>query len=905
MKVRFALTGSTVARGVVLSLHRRESRPAVLKDRAQSIAREAIAREGSARAAYIDEACAGDCVLRAAVESLLAAQSSQTIAADHDAGVFAGGGRAAAPVSNGAAHGGSPANDASSMGGYRILSVLGEGGMGLVYLAEQRSTGQRVALKVVRPGLVSPKTLRRFEHEVRILARLQHEGIARIYEAGTMEPAPGSGSQPFFAMEFVEGRTLTAHAQGAELSLNDRLAVVAEVARIVHHAHTRGVVHRDLKPANILVTPDGRLKVLDFGVARVLEDDSDSAHTMQTQAGQVLGTLPYMSPEQVLGETERIDTRSDVYTLGVILYELLTGRLPHDVTGKSIIEAARAITEETARPLTALSQAVPRDVRTMVGKAMSREPERRYQSAEELASDIGRFLRFEPISARPASAWYVASRFARRHSAATVAVGGIALALVLGAVGTAGYAVLATQQRDRAVEAERTAVAVNNLLVDMLAAADPERSLGRELTVRDLLDQAAPVIESDPSVASRPLVRAPLHIAIGRAYQGLAALDRAEAHFVAAEALYSEAEGPGSLNAIKSRRHLATVVVEKGDAAAAEAITRAAYEELERRLGPDHAETVSALTELARCVYQTGDLERGLSMLAEAAERTARALGPDSGEALTALHNYATALKDAGRSMESIGVLRDVLERRSRVWGERHPQTLFTKNNLATALVVMGRSEEAEALLRETWEARREILGADHINTATTALNLVNIMIPSGRLEEAEPVLRGVLVVYRDRLGPDHARTTAAENALAYLLEELGNLDGAEAMYRSALATVERLKGIYQPDTLAPMNNLAMLLTKKGSLEEADALFVQLIERAVAIAGPAHPFVAVFQSNRALCLTAMGRSAEAVELLEAAVVHLGSTLGEDHARTVTARERLAAAREAAGARGAE
>jgi len=865
----------------------------VSSDHAQSLARRALSLRADQRSAFLARECNGDSALRSAVDAALEALTAQTIDTDSPSSSWS---RRAAESPD------TPSLGAPSgaVGGYRIQRVLGEGGMGLVYLATQESTGQPVALKVIRPGVLSARMLERFAHEVRVLARLQHEGIARIFEAGTIELAPGAGPQPFFAMEVVEGSALTEHAADAGLDLRARLRLLAQVARIVHHAHARAVVHRDLKPANILVTADGRLKVLDFGVARVVEDD-DASTVEHTQHGQVVGTLPYMSPEQVLGQTDRIDTRSDVYTLGVILFELLAGRLPHDVGGKSIVEAARTITEGpgVSRTLSRLPRTVPADVRTIIGKAMFREPDRRYQSAEELAADVERFLRFEPITARPPSAIYVASRFARRHRAATAAIVGIALAVGAGAVATGAQAVIATRQRDRAVEAERTSRAVNDLLVNMLVSADPEQSLGQDLTVREVLDRAAPTIDADPALAGRPLVRAPLHIAIGRTYQSLGVLDEAERQFRIGHELIEANEGPGTFAEIMARRHLAGIAVERGGAVENEPLVRRACEELKQLLGPDHPETLGCEIQLARAVYESGEIEKGIELIRDVADRCDAALGPDHVESLLARHNLASALRDQGQLDAALEALRAVLERRERVQGQDHPETLYSRNNLAAALALTGDKAEAERLFRETLEARERVLGPDHLSTATTGLNLANILVTDGRLAEAEPLVRRALRVYEAQLDEDHAKTITAVNVLAYLLEELGNLDEAEALYRRALASAERLKGVYQVETLAPLNNLAMLLSTKGDFEDAEQMFADLVNRATTIAGENHFYVGVFLSNRGLNQTRMGRNDDAAATLTRAVAILEAGLGPDHARSVAARQRLDAAQGAA------
>jgi eukaryotic-like serine/threonine-protein kinase len=302
-----------------------------------------------------------------------------------------------------------------AVGHYKVIRLIGAGGMGSVYEAEQEQPKRRVALKVIKSEHATPELLRRFQREAEALARLQHPGIAQIYEAGTADS--GAGEQPYFAMEFIaHGQRLTAYAESHRLNVRQRLALMAQVCDAVHHAHQRGLIHRDLKPANILVDEGGHPKVLDFGVARVTDSD---AHTIQTDIGQLVGTLAYMSPEQAMADPLELDIRSDVYALGVVLYELLAGKLPYPISGK-VHEAVMTIRQEDPAPLSSIKRIYRGDIETIVAKALEKDKQRRYASAAGLAADIRRHLNDEPIVARPASVGYQLQKFARRHKAITL-----------------------------------------------------------------------------------------------------------------------------------------------------------------------------------------------------------------------------------------------------------------------------------------------------------------------------------------------------------------------------------------------------------------------------------------------------------------------------------------------------
>jgi WD40 repeat protein/serine/threonine protein kinase len=371
----------------------------------------------------------------------------------------------------------------AAIGNYRIIRMIGEGGMGAVYEAEQEHPRRTVALKVIKPGLASPQLLRRFEQESQALGRLQHPGIAQIYEAGTADT--GFGPQPFFAMEFIGGPSLMEYAEQRRLNAKQKLEIMGKVAEAVHHAHQRGLIHRDLKPGNILVDQTGQPKILDFGVARVT--DSDSQATMQTDVGQLVGTLAYMSPEQVVADPLELDTRSDVYALGVIMYELLSGRMPYPIS-KKLHEVIQAIREQDPQRLSTIDRVYRGDIETIAAKALEKDKTRRYGSAAEFSADIGRYLKDEPIVARPASATYQLQKFARRHTALVVGIAAAVVFLVVGGAFSLWQASVARRERDRATTAEKLATTERDraLAAQQLATkAEEEAQQQRDIAVTE------------------------------------------------------------------------------------------------------------------------------------------------------------------------------------------------------------------------------------------------------------------------------------------------------------------------------------------------------------------------------------------------------------------------------------
>jgi WD40 repeat protein/serine/threonine protein kinase len=424
--------------------------------------------------AFVERECAGDGALAARVLALLASDRESDSILDRCAVA-----RLALPPAN--------TRIPEQIGPYRILGLLGTGGMGIVYRAEQHSPRREIALKVIRGGLASVELVRRFEKEARALARLDHQGIARVYDAGVFA-GPG-GPEPFVAMELVDGEPLLVHAERMRLSRAQRIELLARICDAVAHAHDQGVVHRDLKPSNVIVKADGTPKVLDFGVALTVHGEAD-ASTRQTFAGELIGTLPYMSPEQFGGDPERVDERSDVYALGVMTYELLAGRLPHDLDGVSVPAAARIVTEQTPTRLGAIDRTLRGDLETIVGKALEIDHAQRYASARELSADLRRFLRHEPVRAVPPSNLYYLRRFARRNPALTTSLVLAAASLIAGTTVSTCQARRAEQLR--ALADERARDAVHAARSSTLAAARIAAEHGDFATSRRLLDSIEP-----------------------------------------------------------------------------------------------------------------------------------------------------------------------------------------------------------------------------------------------------------------------------------------------------------------------------------------------------------------------------------------------------------------------------
>jgi tetratricopeptide (TPR) repeat protein/predicted Ser/Thr protein kinase len=851
----------------------------------RDIATRAVGLGGAERSRYLDEACGHDAALRQTVERLLRLQDSVTIDGSAS-GVDA---EESGRMGSGPSEGGRP----ERVGAYRVLDELGAGAMGRVFLAEQRSPRRQVALKVIRADMMTPERERRFDLEAEALARLRHPGIATIYEAGRAEV--DGVVRPFFAMELVRGRTLDQASR--DMPASDYLRLMASVCDAVEHAHRRGILHRDLKPANIVVDEEGRARVLDFGVARTLDSEG--------RAGELVGTVPYMSPEQ-LGASPDVDTRGGVYALGVILHEVLLHERPHDVSGMTVDEAIEVVREPARIDQSALGA----ELAAIVRKAIAPDREDRYSSAGELGDDIRRFMRSEPVEAFGGGSVYRARKFVRRNPG-LAGLGVLAVVLLAGGVtgvtwqaarATRGWhaAEVETQRAEEALvraEAERRkAVAVNVFMTDMLTSADPENALGREPTVRELLDSAAAVVES--GTIGEPEIESVVRMALANTYISLGLFDAAEVQARAMVAIGEAELGELHTMTADARRTLAQVYAELGRYEEADALLERARPVIEA-LG-DPVEIARMKGELARVRHGQGRQEESLALWAEAQEELTRTSGAGDKYTLTMMHNRGMALKDLGRLAESESVLREMYERRRDVMGAKHPQTLAALDVLAAVIQKQGRNAEAAPMLREVVAGRRTMLGDDHIATLLSMGNLGVVLVGLGETDEAEALTRAALEGHRRVFGDDHAKTLILMANLAYMLEEQGRKEEAADLYREAIEARTRSTGGRDPETWTPMNNLAMLYMDIGRFGEARAMFEELLGMCDAMLPEGHYYTAIFRNNYGACLTAMGEYDLAIKALRASHGPILATFGPDHERTRRSLDRLAEAERGAG-----
>lgn len=843
--------------------------------RIDELFRLAIDLPADERERYLTQACAGDEDLRLEVLSLLAAEPEEDFIRE--------------PIANAAllltSRVAKPKDDLTGerIGPYRVTRLVGRGGMGAVYAAERddEQFQQQVAIKVIKRGMDTDFARDRFLRERQILASLDHPHIARLFDGGALPDG-----LPYFVMEFVGGEPITDYCRRHRLSLNEKLRLFRQVCSAVQHAHTKLVIHRDLKPSNILVTPaadgkEGTPKLLDFGIAKLLAPDPDQAHA-PTETGVRLMTPEYASPEQLHGEA--VATTTDVYSLGVVLYELLTERRPHEFKTHTPAEIGRTLSdaaiEEPSKvvsrmpgSLTRLSRALSGDLDNIVLTAMRKEPERRYQSVEQFSEDIRRYLDGLPVLARKDTFSYRSAKFVRRHKAGVTF---LTLLLFLTIALTVQAARIA-RERDRANQEAATAEAVSQSLVAMFEVADPGKSRGQVITAQELLDQGTEKVLRE--LEHQPSCQAKLLDTIGQLYQSIGLYDREQSLLEEALKMRRQQLGNEHLDVAASLSHLGEMEQLKGNYARSEPLLREALDLRRKLLGAEHKDVAESLDNLGSLLVDRGKFSKAELMLREALALRRKLLGEEHADIANSLSSLGRLMSNTGRHEEAEALYRQALELRRKLFGAEHPLIASSLNDLAATLLEQGDFKGAETLFREAFGLNRKLLGEQHPDTAVSLAMLAYALKSRGENAKAEQLLRQELALLRKQSSEGYAQLITLNN-LANVLREKGNYAEAGALHRQALALRRKLLGEEHPSVGANLHDLAVLSYLEGEYSEAEIMQQQAIDIFQKSLDPNHWRIQRCRSHLGACLIKLKRYREAEEQLLAAYAGLKATRGE-------------------------
>lgn len=803
------------------------------------------------------------------------------------------------------------------IGDYELVQEIGEGGGGVVYLAEQTAPIRRqVALKIIKLGMDTRALIARFEAERQALAMMDHPNIARVVDAGAT-PA----GRPYFVMELVRGIRITTYCDQARLPLEERLALFIQTCHAVQHAHQKGIIHRDIKPSNVMVTlHDGApiVKVIDFGIAKAMAGRL-ADETMLTALDQFVGTPAYVSPEQTESRGGEVDTRSDIYSLGVLLYELLTGRTPLDTAElmgagydgmrqrirdedlptpsqrlRRLDTESITITAERRRVQPSrLVQLLHGDLDWIVMRCLEKDRSHRYAAVSDVVGDLQRYLNDEPIIDRSRRLLYVFAKFARRHRV-LFATGTVILLVLLAATAmNAWLAVRAIRAEKQAhIEAASRQQVIDFLQQDLLAQASPSEEPDRDLKLRTVLDRAAAKIKG--RLPGQPLVEADVRETLARTYDSLGEYATAREHVEIVLDIRRRELGAEHAKTLSAMSYLGSLLLADGSYAQGEKLLLQALDAQRRTLGPEDAHTLDTMTNLAGIYHQQGRFDAASQLLEQVLPIRRSQLGDDDPEVLSVMNNLALAYRNQGNFAKAAALHEQEYEMSRRVLGIEHPDTLTSMNNLAIAYSELGRHTDAQKLHDEAIGVSERVSGPTHPETLILLHNRAATYLDLGKLEQAEALETQTLANLRGALGNEHPTVLRAQSVLAMVYRLDGRLEEARKLQEQTLADSRRLLGADHPTSIILISNLALIEVDSKRYTRADELLSEALSQAPEIFGATHPSTLKFADQRAAVLVRMGKYEEARQLLQPSIEQRTRS-APDHWRTFNAQSELGAA----------
>lgn len=814
-----------------------------------------------------------------------------------------------------------------SLPNYRLIDEIHRGGQGVVYRGVQLSSQREVAIKVMREGPFAAGADRaRFEREIRVLGNIRHPNIVTIHDSGS------SRGFYYYVMDYIAGSTLDAYIADARPDVDQTLRLFLKISNAVHAAHLRGAIHRDLKPGNIRVDAAGEPHVLDFGLARMTAEAGDAAEGALTETGQFVGSLPWSSPEQADGRLDEIDQRSDVYSLGMLLYQMLTGRFPYDISAGPRA-TMRNIAEADPVPPGRLRREINNELETIVLKCLAKERDRRYQSALDLSRDIERYFAGDAIEAKRDSTGYVLRKLFVRHKVPAIS----ALALFMAAIGFGVRMSVLYRETDDAREREAIerahaqasllranaseeearnaatkATQVSNFLTGLFEQASPSKALGQDVTVRQMLDRGARLIQNE--LKEQPLVRSELQLTIGTAYTGLGLFDDARPHITAALETVQKQLGPDHPLFARCLIKLAILDTRQERYGDAEREFREAIKIQERLTGDSDHDLATSLSSLGALLSSTDRFDEARVLLSRAIEMLrkpvdANPTGPESADLVaTLIHlavmtsrqgdaqqaesiyrealavhqksglgptpNYSTILQDLAELVANRDdmdaaeqYMREALEVDRFIFGDSHPDLATTLNNLGSFQFQKGEFAQAQRSFEQALDIQKKFLGDQHADVASSLNNLASVLMQQGDMDGAARRLEEVVAIYKEKFGPEHSNVAVALNNLAALRRLQGRPSESAKYYREALDIYEKRFDESHPNLQTALAGLGMMLLKSGNAREAEPHLRRVIALRETASEPDPWQIALAKSTLGECLTAEGRYEEAEPLV--------------------------------------